>query len=81
MTQTVSASTGTWTPAFATFTYGYQWQIATTSGGTYTNIPNATTGTYSITSGDNTKFLKVVVTATATGYTTNSATSAATRST
>jgi len=54
----------------------YQWQSATDVAGPYTNIEGATSSTYTLVAGDAGKFIKVVATATATGYT-GSVTSAA----
>lgn len=65
---------GTITPGGATV--GYQWQVATSSGGTYTDISGATNNTYMPTSGDVGKYLKVQVTGT--GDYRDSVTSAAT---
>ncbi|MDD2230940.1 MAG: hypothetical protein PHY48_16250 [Candidatus Cloacimonetes bacterium] len=45
-------------------TASYQWQSATTAGGTYTNISGATGSTYMLVSGDGGKYLKVVATGT-----------------
>ena len=64
---------GALTPSSATVTY--QWQSATTSGGTYTNISGATASTYALVIGDLGKYIKVV--ATATGIYTGTQTSAA----
>ena len=65
---------GARTPAAATVTY--QWQNATTSAGVYTNIAGATGATYTLVVGDQTKFIKVVVTGS--GSYTGTVTSAAT---
>ena len=51
---------GTLTPSGATATY--QWQNATTSGGTYTNISGATASTYNLAINDVGKYLKVIAT-------------------
>ncbi|MDD2231200.1 MAG: prepilin-type N-terminal cleavage/methylation domain-containing protein, partial [Candidatus Cloacimonetes bacterium] len=69
--QTLTA--GARTPAAATVSY--QWQSATTSNGTYTNISGATSSTYTLTSNEVSKYIKVV--ATGTGNYSGSATSAA----
>jgi len=53
---------GALTPSGATVTY--QWQNATTSGGVYSNISDATTSTYTLVAGDLGKYIKVVVTGT-----------------
>jgi len=64
---------GALTPAGATATY--QWQTSTTSGGVYTNIPGATSSTYTLVVGDAGDYIKVV--ATGTGSYTGTVTSAA----
>ena len=69
-------SAGSLTPAGAAATATYQWQRATTVGGTYTNIASATSSTYTLTISDVGKFLKVI--ATGTGSYGGSQTSAAT---
>ena len=53
---------GALTPSVATVTY--QWQSATTVGGTYTNISGATSSTYVLIVSDFGKYIKVVVTGT-----------------
>jgi prepilin-type N-terminal cleavage/methylation domain-containing protein len=53
---------GALTPSGATATY--QWQSASTSNGTYTNISGATSGTYTPVLGDAGMYLKVVATGT-----------------
>jgi hypothetical protein len=63
---------GALTPAGATATY--QWQRATTSGGTYSDIAGATLSTYTSVAGDGGYFIKVV--ATGTGSYTGTVTSA-----
>jgi hypothetical protein len=65
---------GALTPSGATVTY--QWRECATSGGTYTDISGATSSTYTLTTTQSIKFIKVVVTGT--GSYTGSATSAAT---
>ena len=60
--QTLTATSGTW--ANTPNSYTYQWQRATTSGGTYSNIGSAASSIYVITSSDVGNFLRVVVTAT-----------------
>ena len=65
---------GALTPSGATVTY--QWQTATTSGGTYTNIAGATASTYTLIVGDLGDYIKIV--ATGSGSYANSVTSAAT---
>ncbi len=51
---------GVLTPSSATATY--QWQSATTSGGTYADISGATNSTYTLISGDLGRYLKVTAT-------------------
>lgn len=63
--QVLSASSGTWTNSPTS--YGYQWSRASTSGGSYSNIPSATSSTYTLTSSDVGQFIKVTVTATNSG--------------
>ncbi len=53
---------GALTPSSATASY--QWQSATTAGGTYTNISGATNSTYTLTISDVGKYLKVIATGT-----------------
>jgi hypothetical protein len=65
---------GALTPPGATVTY--QWQSATTSGGTYSDISSATASTYTLVSTDLGKYIKVI--ATGTGSYTGTATSTAT---
>ena len=60
--QTLTA--GAITPAGATVSY--QWQSATTAGGTYTNINGATSNTYPVSPATIGKYIKVVVTGTGT---------------
>ena len=60
----LSASTGTWSNGGAAITYSYQWQSASTAGGSYSNISGATSSTYTPVTADAGKYLKVVVTAT-----------------
>lgn len=43
-------------------TVSYQWQSSATSGGTYTDISGATSSTYTLTSNEFKKYIKVVVT-------------------
>ena len=59
---TLSATSGTWDGTRNS--YAYQWLRATTSGGTYSEITGATSSTYTLTTDDGGKFLKVRVTAT-----------------
>ena len=53
---------GALTPAGATASY--QWKIAATAGGIYSNIVGATANTYTPVAGDLTKFIKVLATGT-----------------
>lgn len=57
-------TTGVLTPSAATATY--KWQVATTSNGTFLDIPGATSGTYTPTSSDVGKYLRVIATGTGT---------------
>jgi hypothetical protein len=61
--QTLTSTNGTWSGA-PTPTYAYQWQSASTSGGSYSNISGATSSSYTIQSGDAGKYLRLQVTAT-----------------
>jgi hypothetical protein len=56
LTATANSVTGT------SVTTTYQWQSATTSNGSYSNISGATNSTYILTSGEATKFIKVIIT-------------------
>ena len=58
---TLTTTPGTWT---GSPTFVYQWQRATTSGGTYTDIGSATNNTYVLTDTDIGKYIKVSVVAT-----------------
>lgn len=60
--QVLSVSNGTWnvTPD----SYTYQWQSSATSNGSYSNISGATSSTYTVTSSEVGKYLKVSVSAT-----------------
>ncbi len=58
---TLTTSDGTWTGAP---TFLYQWQRATTSTGTYTNIGSAVNNTYVLTDSDIGKYIRVSVVAT-----------------
>jgi hypothetical protein len=71
----LTAANGTWTGNPTGYTY--QWQRASTVGGTYSNISGATNSTYTLTSSDIANYIKVQVTATNAGGST-SATSSAT---
>jgi hypothetical protein len=57
---TLTATSGTWTGAP---TFVYQWQRATASAGTYTNIGSAVNNTYVLTDSDIGKYIKVSVVA------------------
>ncbi|CAN2188966.1 Ig domain of plant-specific actin-binding protein [Candidatus Nanopelagicaceae bacterium] len=57
----LTATSGTWS---GSPTYGYQWQRASTSGGSYSNISGATSSTYTLANADVGQYLKVNVTAT-----------------
>ncbi len=57
---TLSSTTGTWTGT-ATITYTYQWQR---SDGTFSNIPSATSSTYTLVQADVNRLIRCVVTAT-----------------
>ena len=58
---TLTATSGTWTGAP---TFVYQWQRATSSAGTYTNISSAVNNTYVLTDTDIGKYIKVSIVAT-----------------
>ncbi|HEX4010693.1 MAG TPA: hypothetical protein VHX62_11815 [Solirubrobacteraceae bacterium] len=60
--QTLTASTGSWTPTPTT--YAYQWQRSTDGGSTWSSIAGATTSTYTVATSDLGDDLEVVVTAT-----------------
>lgn len=73
--QVVSSTTGTWTHQGGTIaTYAYQWQDSADGSTGWANITGKTSSTYTIGSGENTKYLRCNVTATNTGGT-SSATS------
>lgn len=59
--ETLTASTGTW--SYSPTSYTYQWSRSATSGGSYTNIAGANSSTYSPVAADIAQFLKVTVTA------------------
>jgi hypothetical protein len=74
---TLTANEGDWAPTPDSYTY--KWMSSATAGGTYVAITGATSKTYVLQPTDRTKFLKVVITAVKTGYTTSAPfTSAAT---
>ena len=58
---TLTTTTGTWT---GSPTIAYQWQRASASGGTYSDIGSATNNTYVLTDSDIGKYIKVLVVAT-----------------
>lgn len=60
--QLLTTTTGTWN--VSPDSYAYQWQSAATSNGSYSNISGATSSSYSLTSSEVGRFLKVIVTAT-----------------
>ncbi|HEY1713593.1 MAG TPA: hypothetical protein VGG07_11860 [Solirubrobacteraceae bacterium] len=60
--QTLTASTGTWSPTPTSFTY--QWQRSTDSGTTWVNIAGAITSSYAVTGSDLGAQIRVVVSAT-----------------
>lgn len=72
--ETLTATNGTWsnTPT----SYAYQWSRASTSSGTYANISGATGSTYNLVAADVNQFLKVTVTASNTGGSSASTSSA-----
>jgi hypothetical protein len=74
--QTLTATTGTWNSE-TTPTYTYQWQRCDTAGNNCAAITGSTAQTYTVTSADENKTLRVVVTA-ANASGTGSATSAQT---
>ena len=66
--QTLTAIEGTWSPT--TDSYTYQWSRASGAKGPFIAIGGATAGTYTLTSADLGKLIKVTVTGTKSGYTT-----------
>ena len=58
---TLTATSGSWT---SSPTFAYQWQRASTSSGTYSNIGSAINSTYVLTDSDIGKYIKVSVVAT-----------------
>ncbi len=60
--QTVTASTGSWSPTPTSFTY--QWQRSTDGGSTWTNISGAIASSYTVASGDLGDQIQAVVSAT-----------------
>ena len=57
----LTAGVGTWSGSPS---YGYQWQRAATSGGTYSDISGATSSSYSLVAADVGQYIKLKVTAT-----------------
>jgi hypothetical protein len=72
---TLSIASDAWTGSPTSFTY--QWKRAATSGGSYTDIPSATSSTYVLTDADIDKYIKVSVIATNGIGSSSTATSAA----
>jgi hypothetical protein len=60
--QTLTATEGTWTGT-EPISYTYQWQLCSKAGGECSNIAEATKSTFTISDGDATHTLRVVVTA------------------
>jgi hypothetical protein len=60
--QTLTATSGTWSPAGTS--YAYQWQRSSNSGSTWSNITGATSATYATVTADVNAYERVVVTAT-----------------
>ena len=69
----VLSAVSTWSPSATT--YAYQWQRSTDGGVSFSAISGATAATYTLTTGDLTSQVRVLITAT-NGYGTTSATSA-----
>ena len=65
----LTANEGAWSPTPDSYTY--KWMSSATSGGTYTAISGATQRTYLLLETDQSRFLKVIITAVKTGYTTS----------
>ena len=61
--QTLTGARGSWS-GYPTPTYSYQWKRASTASGSYSNISNATSLTYTLTDNDITQYIKFAVTAT-----------------
>jgi hypothetical protein len=59
---TLAATTGSWTGSPTS--WAYQWQRASTSGGSYSDIPSATSNSYVLTDSDIDKYVRVSVVAT-----------------
>jgi hypothetical protein len=60
---TLSSTNGSWSGS-PTITYSYQWQSGTSAAGPWANIAGATSATYTITSSDIGKWLRIVTTGT-----------------
>ena len=73
--ETLTANEGTWSPTQDSFTYSWQWSA--TAAGTFAAISGANAKTYALQATDRGRFIKVVVTAVKTGYTSGVSTSAA----
>lgn len=73
--ETLTANEGTWSPTQESFTYSWQWSA--TAAGTFAAISGATAKTYALQATDRGRFIKVVVTAVKTSYTSGVSTSAA----
>jgi hypothetical protein len=59
--QTLTVSTGVWSPTASSFSY--QWQRSTNAGSSWSNIPGATSATYVIVAADVNAYERVVITA------------------
>jgi hypothetical protein len=74
---TLTAVTSGWAPSTAV-TFTYVWKRASTASGTKTVITGATSSTYRLVTADKLKYISVTVTASKSGYTSNTQTSATT---
>jgi hypothetical protein len=72
--ETLTASNGSW--ANSPTSYSYQWSRASTAGGTYTNIAGATSSSYRLVTADVEQYIKVTITASNTGGSAPSSSSA-----
>lgn len=61
--QTLTGARGSWS-GYPTPTYSYQWKRASSAAGSYSNISNATSLTYTLTDNDINQYIKFAVTAT-----------------
>jgi hypothetical protein len=61
--QTLTGARGSWS-GYPTPTYSYQWKRASSASGSYSNISNATSLTYTLTDNDINQYIKFAVTAT-----------------